>query len=62
MLSSAQSNNTHKPLVRKNEMTGSLYVVNSDYWKIVGIDGSNGSTTPKASADIALEQWHVEFD
>lgn len=53
--------NSHKPSVRKDPITGKLFVVNSDWWKIVGIEQSNGNYSPKDHADNYIEESQVEF-
>ena len=52
ILSSAQGPNTHKPLVNKNIYTDELYVINSDWWKIVGINSTNDNSLQKDKADM----------
>lgn len=52
ILSSVQGSNSHKPTVRKNVVTNDLYVVNSDWWVIVGIDPAKGNSLPKDQVDM----------
>lgn len=61
ILSSAQGPNSHKPTVRKNVVTNDLYVVNSDWWVIVGIDPAKGNSLPKDQADMHVNDSLASF-
>ena len=62
MLSSIQGPNTHKPTVRKNLQTNELYVINSDWWVIVGAkDTSKGTSLPKDDADQYVNESRLSF-
>lgn len=62
ILSSAQGPNTHKPLVNKNIYTDELYVINSDWWKIVGINSANDNSLQKDKADMYVNASRAQFD
>ena len=61
ILSSAQGPNTHKPLVNKNIYTDELYVINSDWWKIVGINSTNDNSLQKDKADMYVNANRAQF-
>ena len=61
ILSSCADGNTHKPMVRKNDKTGELYVINSDYWKILGIPSTQGESKPKDKADVQMNEDLTNF-
>lgn len=61
ILSAIQGPNTHKPLVRKNLNTGDLYVVNGDWWVIVGIKPNKGNALPKDLADNYINESQASF-
>ena len=62
ILSSAQGPNTHKPLVNKNIYTNELYVINSDWWKIVGINSTNDNSLQKDKADMYVNANRAQFE
>lgn len=62
ILKSKQGPNTHKPTVRKNIMTDDLYVVNSDWWVIVGAQNEEkGTSFPKDQADMYVNSSRSTF-
>lgn len=62
ILSSAQGQNTHKPLVSNNIYTNELYVINSDWWKIVGINSTNDNSLQKDKADMYVNANRAQFE
>lgn len=61
ILSSSVDENTHKPMVRKNQKTGELYVINSEYWKILGIPSDEKESKPKDEADVQINVDLADF-
>lgn len=62
ILKSNKNGNTHMPCVRKNEYTGNMYVINSDYWKILGISVTNKASLPKDQADDYITTSTKSFE
>lgn len=62
ILSSAQTANSHKPTVRKNMFTNELYVINSEWWTIVGISPAKGNSLPIDQADMYVNDKRGMFE
>ena len=61
ILRSVKSPNTHKPLVRKDIETGRMFVINNEWWHIVGIADEDGNITPKDDADNYVQRSKMSF-
>ena len=53
--------NDHKPLVHKDPTTGIMYVINSEWWTIVGIDSAIKNATPKDIANVNVMSSKNDF-
>ena len=62
ILKSIKEPNMHKPLVRKDVNTGKMYVVNSEWWQIVGIEPLNKNMSPKDKADNDIQLSRQQFE
>ena len=61
VLKCVKSPNTHKPLVRKDIDTGRMFVINSEWWHIVGISDEDNNITPKDDADNYVQKSKILF-
>lgn len=62
VLRSKQSPNMHKPLVQRDINTGKLYVINGDWWEVLGaLNSDNDSMTPKDYADSYVSNSKKTF-
>lgn len=62
VLRSKQTPNMHKPLVQRDINTGKLYVINGDWWEVLGaLNSENDSMTPKDYADSYVSNSKKTF-